>query len=354
MKNSTKGSPSLQFSMPFGYEVTRFGLLGIHANAFLHGVFDDVDRGCLWYDHAILRNRYVIRRESDLSLEAEWFGEWLALMRDEGATSLRLHFEDYKRIQQHYVIDVREHYSASGPRGMILSAWQPGLFGERCIASWTPVIEDSHARRQLRDRTLPFRSPVGVPAECSVYTMVRTSKTLNGARVPSADIANITAQLDRAFAAGKQAGYVMPELPDAFGARQTYIRDRYPSTAIHDTSDPVPAFFNDPMTEDARHVFVDAGILAGQLAQVPQLTPAHPYDDFNQGPIYASNDRDGAIYKQIDATIRTTGVAWLWLCFRPFTQAATTDPLDRLRLRTPWDIGFDGDRAALVSVVKRD
>lgn len=329
----------LTFATPFHYPIGFYGVLGVHANAFLAGAFDDVTAGNHWYDHPRLSRQMQFRSESTRWLEADWLAEWLALLRIEGADELRIHFERYDCFQQHYVLP-----HAMGEKGIILSAWKSGLFGRKCISSWSPALESSAARQRHEGARRAYSFPVGIPANASVACVYRTSSILASApAVPDDAHVNIAERLDNAFARAKRDGYALTNFPDRGAARVQWALEEFAATAPVDHYHPYPLFAVDTNAEAARNLYIDAGLLRAQLGQVPQRTPAYPHDDFNHGPIYPQSDSDGTSYAFIHDALDQAGLEWLALCYRKWAGSPSASPQMRLNQRSPIDLVITDD-----------
>lgn len=335
MKDNSHHPLELRLSMNIGYSIEVHGLMGVFANAFLSGAFDGVDAGNQWYDHPCLLRSMHFRRESMLEREADWPAEWLALLRMEGATQLRLHFQTYKGFQQHYAI-----VSSSGPVAPVWSAWGPSLFGLRCLSSWSPSLVPSRSRARQQKGLNEFSYPLGTPAALVFEEVLRTERLLDDARTCDVDVTALHVRMDSLYAEGRQVGYVLDDFPAHRSDRLSWALDRLGANAPIDAYHPHPVFPADSRADIVREIYLDMALLQGQLAQLPEFTPRHPYDDFNCGPIYPRSDADGRIYRNLKQGLEKTAQEWLALCYRPWEGATSLAPDQRLNQRIPMDVTY--------------
>lgn len=337
MKNTNAHSLQLLFQVPFEYRIRRLGLLGVFTNAFLSKSLDNSSHEN-WYDHPLLAEwRCEFRRESGLTLAAEWLAEWLVLLRMQGADILRLHFEEYDQIQQ-LSLDV----SGKTPYA-VLSAWRKRIFRETCLSSWTRAAEYSLARRMydnLQGGDFKFSSG-SVPGELSSDLFLETTRVLDSAPRVRMDFSGLCAHLDELFATGKKAGYVMADLPKDSATRVKFAEAHFAGSenAYTHKFAPFPCFPNSLQADPMRHVFIDAGILYGQMAQVPERTPLNHHDDENRGPIFPASDSDGKIYDLLFEQLWVLGKSWLQLCYSPWKESSVPNE-ECLTLRDPVDIAY--------------
>ena len=324
----------IRYVEPFDFTLMKYGLLGVQANAFLAGALDS-ERAPYWYLYPLLQEwRCQFRREADQTLEAEWLGEWLSLLRVEGATRLRLHTERYAGDRQKY------YPGESRDGGVVLSAWKPGRFGDDCLSSWTPVWEVPRARRE-RPASPGFAFAEGIPGDLVVDLFVRTRELLKGPRwfgAPSAE--KVHARLDGLYEKAAAAGYALPELAVDRERRLARLLEALTGSAPEAPYRAMPALPRDECAEELWCLLLDAGALAGQLAQVPARVPQHPYDDENRGLIYPATDPQGRAYAAVSDGLRAVGLGWLQLCYRTWAAATPGQGEDRLRQRAPVDLVY--------------
>ena len=339
MKKTNIHSLQLLYEVPFEYKVRQLGLLGVYTNAFLSKSLDNSFHNENWDGHPLLTEwRCEFRRESGLTLAANWLAEWFVLLRMQGANALRLHFEKYDQFQQ-------LHFGIYGtPPHAVLSAWRNRMLSESCLSSWTWSVEQSLACRMYDNLNEEnFKFSCAMPGDLSTDLVLETARVLDSAPQVCLDFSVLCAHLDELFATGKKAGYVMADLPKDSATRVKFAETHFASTENSYTHEfaPYPCFPNSPQADPMRHVFIDAGILYGQMSQVPERTPLNHHDDVNRGPIFPASDADGKIYDLLFEQLIVLGKSWLQLCYSSWTKnGASSD--DYLMLRDPVDIAYLG------------
>jgi hypothetical protein len=151
--------------------------------------------------------------------------------------------------------------------------------------------------------------------------------------------------LDELFSKGIDVGYVTSDFPSVSDSRVTWALKKLAPTTKVDDFRPMPVFPNCVLANELRSVFIDAGLFAGQLAQVPQMTPEHPWDDANRGPIYSPKDPRGKILHSLQKGLESIQLPWLQHCFLANFDGSEVLEIDPSILRKPVDLAYPSDLA---------